>query len=67
MIDSIKNNFDKQYLELIKTVLTTGTERITRSGAGTLSVHGQMIKHDMSEGFPLTTLRNIPFRLIASE
>lgn len=66
-MDSKSNNFDKQYLELIKTVLCDGEERVTRSGAGTISVHGHMIKHNMSEGFPLTTLRNIPFRLIASE
>lgn len=63
----IKNNFDKQYIALIKEVLDSGSERVTRSGAGTISVHGQMIRHDMSEGFPLTTLRNIPFRLISSE
>lgn len=61
------NNFDAQYLALIKTVLNEGEERITRSGAGTISVHGQMIRHDMAEGFSLTTLRSIPFRLIASE
>ncbi|OHB15508.1 MAG: thymidylate synthase [Candidatus Zambryskibacteria bacterium RIFOXYC1_FULL_39_10] len=63
----LKNNFDSQYISLIKSVLTDGTERITRSGAETISIHGQMIRHDMSEGFPLTTLRSIPFRLIASE
>jgi thymidylate synthase len=61
------NNFDKQYIDLINSVLSDGFERITRSGASTISIHGQMIRHDMSEGFPLTTLRNIPFRLIASE
>ena len=61
------NTFDDQYITFIKSVLSDGSERITRSGASTISIHGQMIKHDMSEGFPLTTLRNIPFRLIASE
>lgn len=63
----MENLFDTQYLSLINNVLTNGTERITRSGAGTISVHGQMIKHDLSQGFPLTTLRSIPFRLISSE
>jgi thymidylate synthase len=63
----MENKFDKQYLSIIKSVLEEGTERITRSGAGTISIHGQMIKHDISQGFPLTTLRSIPFRLIASE
>jgi thymidylate synthase len=61
------NHFDEQYASLINTVLSGGSERITRSGAGTISIHGQMIKHDMSDGFPLTTLRSIPFRLVASE
>lgn len=63
----MENNFDRQYKSLINSVLTEGSERITRSGASTISIHGHMIKHDMSEGFPLTTLRSIPFRLIASE
>ncbi len=63
----MENNFDKQYKLLINSVLAEGFGRTTRSGAGTLSIHGQMIKHDMSEGFPLTTLRSVPFRLIASE
>jgi len=63
----MENSFDTQYLNLIKNVLNEGTERITRSGAGTISVHGQMIKHDLSQGFPLTTLRSIPFRLVSSE
>ncbi len=61
------NNFDRQYKKLIATVLQKGTERIVKAGAKTLSIHGEMIKHDLSEGFPLTTLRKIPFRLIASE
>jgi thymidylate synthase len=63
----MENKFDTQYISLIKTVLDEGTERITRSGAGTVSIHGHMIKHDLSQGFPLTTLRSIPFKLIASE
>lgn len=61
------NSFDQQYLNLINRVLEKGERRVTRSGAGTISIHGEMIKHDLSEGFPLTTLRSIPFRLIASE
>src|SRR4051812_39522415 len=61
------NTFDVQYMSLIKTVLSDGTKRITRSGAPTISIHGQMLKHDLSQGFPLTTLRFIPFRLISSE
>lgn len=61
------NNFDRQYLALIKLVLETGYERVTRSGAKTLSIHGHMIKHDMVHGFPLTTLRRLPFKLISSE
>ncbi len=61
------NDFDRQYLSLLKRVLSRGERRITRSGAGTISVHGEMIKHDLSRGFPLTTLRAIPFRLVSTE
>lgn len=61
------NEFDPQYLSLIRRVLTKGDKRITRSGAGTRSIHGEMIKHNLSKGFPLTTLRAIPFRLVSTE
>ncbi len=62
-----KDDFDTQYISIIKKVLANGSKRVTRSGAGTISIHGEMIKHDMSLGFPLTTLRSIPFRLVTSE
>ncbi len=63
----INNTFDGQYKLLIQNVLENGNIRVVRSGGNTTSIHGQMIKHDLSSGFPLTTLRLIPFRLIASE
>jgi len=57
----------KQYLDIVRNVLTNGREKESRHGGKTLSLTGIMIKHNWSQGFPLLTTKYIPFPLIASE
>ena len=57
----------KVYKELLTTVLRDGEIHHNRTGSDTLSTFGQQVKIDMSEGFPLLTLRKLPFRWIAME
>jgi thymidylate synthase len=61
------NSFDHSYKALIGRVLDRGVLRTNRTGFPNRCIFGETISHDLSEGFPLTTLRNIPIRLIASE
>ena len=42
----------KQYLDLVKTVLETGTLQENRTGVRTISLPGAMMRFDLSEGFP---------------
>lgn len=55
----------KQYLELIKDIIENGeciSPELERTGAGTKSVFGRMIRFDISEGrMPLVTTRKIRF------
>lgn len=53
------NNVDKQYIDLLKDVLENGTKKADRTGVGTYSVFGRMMRFDMSEGFPLLTTKKI--------
>ena len=38
-----------------------------RTGTGTISVFGRVIRHKMSEGFPLLTTKKMAFKQIATE
>lgn len=47
------NNLDKQYKDLLKSILDYGVEKKDRTGTGTKSIFGYTFRHKMSDGFPL--------------
>lgn len=57
----------QSYLNIVRTILTTGIRKNNRTGIDTLSVVGTMFEHDMATGFPLLTTKKVPFNLVASE
>jgi len=61
------NQLDKQYTDLLQTILEYGVEKKDRTGTGTKSIFGYTIRHNMKDGFPLLTTKKMPFRLIATE
>ena len=52
-------NIEKEYLVLMAEILYRGEDKDDRTGTGTKSVFGRMLRHDMSEGFPLLTTKKI--------
>jgi thymidylate synthase len=56
------NKADKQYKELLNKILTEGVLEQNRTGVAAKRIAGFMFEHDMSEGFPLLTLRKLPFK-----
>ena len=60
------NNLDKQYFELLRSILDTGVEKKTRNGK-VLSVFGRQIRHNMEEGFPLLTSKKMYWEGIKTE
>ena len=60
-------NIEEEYLGLMSGVLHGGTPKDDRTGTGTRSVFGRMIRHDMSLGFPLLTTKKIYFNHALTE
>jgi thymidylate synthase len=58
---------DKTFQENLELILTKGYKKEDRTGTGTISFPGVMIRHDMSDGYPLLTLRTVPFKSAAIE
>ena len=56
------NSLDKQYQDLLKSILEYGVVKKDRTGTGTKSIFGYTIRHKMSEGFPLLTTKKMPFK-----
>ena len=61
------NNLDKQYTDLLQDILDNGVTKSDRTGTGTLSVFGRQIRHKMSEGFPLLTIKKMYFKGVVTE
>jgi thymidylate synthase len=57
----------KQYLELIQDVLASGRGKSDRTGTGTVSVFGRMMRFDLGQGFPLLTTKKVHFKSVAHE
>ena len=61
------NNLDKQYQELLQTILDYGVEKKDRTGTGTKSIFGYTIRHNMKHGFPLLTTKKMAFKTMVTE
>lgn len=60
------NIFDEKYRSLIREARKSSLKS-TRQGIDAHMIPGATFEHNMSEGFPLTTLRKVIFDLVASE
>ena len=58
---------ETNYLELMSNILYSGQSNNDRTGVGTLSVFGAMLKYDLHDTFPISTTKRIFFRAIFEE
>jgi thymidylate synthase len=61
------NTLDKQYQDLLQSILDYGVEKKDRTGTGTKSIFGYTIRHKMSDGFPLLTTKKMAWKTMVTE
>ena len=61
------NKLDKQYQELLSTILEYGVDKSDRTGTGTKSIFGYTIRHNMEDGFPLLTTKKMAIKTMMTE
>ena len=57
----------KQYLDLVRTILDTGSWSDNRTGIRTISIPGAMMRFDLAEGFPAVTTKKLAFKAVVGE
>lgn len=57
----------KQYLDLLKTVLSEGTRQANRTGIDAITTTGEIMKFKMSDGFPAVTTKKLAFKTMVGE
>ena len=58
---------ERQYLDLLREVMTEGVRRDDRTGTGTLGVFGRQMRFDLADGFPLLTTKRVHFKSVVLE
>jgi thymidylate synthase len=58
---------DQAYLSLLRDILEHGARKADRTGTGTLSVFGRLLRHDLRDGFPLLTTKRLHVKSIVYE
>lgn len=61
------NTFDRQYINIMKRILTHGVDRPDRTGIGSRAIWGAMVDVDLADGFPIVTTRKTSFRIAFEE
>ena len=57
----------RQYLAVLRKALEQGDERRDRTGVGTRAIFGELMRFDLSAGFPAVTTKRLAFRSVIGE
>ena len=57
----------RAYLDLLQTILDTGTDRPDRTGTGTRGIFGHQLRFDLAQGFPMVTTKSVHFKSVVHE
>src|SRR5437899_1256227 len=59
--------FERQYLVILRKALTSGDPRLDRTGIGTYAIFGEVMRFDLTAGFPAVTTKRLAFRAVVAE
>jgi len=65
--DESLDAFEGQYLGLLRKALTSGDQRLDRTGVGTCAIFGEVMRFDLTVGFPAVTTKRLAFRSVVAE
>lgn len=57
----------KQYKKLLQDVLSNGAYRESRTGVSTYSVFGRTLRFDLTDGFPVVTIKRVSLKSVFAE
>lgn len=57
----------KNYLDLMEKAITEGLLKSNRTGINHIGIHDEMLKFDLSEGFPIVTTKKFAFKACIAE
>ena len=57
----------RQYLDVLRKVMDTGSDRMDRTGVGTRAIFGEVMRFRVSDGFPAVTTKRLAFRAVIAE
>lgn len=57
----------QNYIELLSDVMSNGVDRPDRTGIGTRSVNGRLLRWDLQQGFPIITSRRVSLKIAFEE
>lgn len=57
----------RQYLDLVRSILETGSWQDNRTGTRTISIPGAMMRFDLQQGFPAVTTKRLAFKSVVGE
>ena len=61
------NKLDQDYQNLLDNIYWNGVKENNRTGIAAYTIPSAMIQHDMSTGFPMLTIKKVPFKTMAVE
>ena len=61
------NKLDQDYHNLLDNIYWNGVKENNRTGIPAYTIPSAMIQHDMSTGFPMLTIKRVPFKTMAIE
>ncbi len=57
----------QQYKNLLRDIMTNGRRRGDRTGTGTISIFGTQLRFDLTDGFPVVTVKRVSLKSVFAE